>query len=382
LRTEGRREIINNLCVPLRFSASLCVLISPPTNTHTARHSPNLVPGAALSYNTGMFNRNLATQSEDWPAQIAELREQLAQRRPRLVDAEAELTEELAVISAFEFELKRHITPFTRQLDKLELEINQLRKKLRMRGDWADDEMLDARDAAAWAHEQTIHESTDYKYRPQTKDQQKKELGEEARRELKRVYRQLARRFHPDMGVDDDDRAYRTEMMMTINTAYALGDLKKLQELADAPDAAVRDEALTDEMLVVALRKELAHVENRLREIQRELQLLQNHRSHKLRRQKEAAAADGRDWFAEITAQLRESIARRRVERDILHQQLEMQDEFGDSASTEEFADLVWDATLEQVYEEDISPEEDRWIQRRRDRVYFEEDFDDDMGYQ
>jgi hypothetical protein len=338
------------------------------------------VPTATLFYNTGMLNRKLATQSEDWPAQIALLREQLAQRRPQLVDAEAELAEKLAVISAFEFELKRHITPFTRQLDKLEAEINQLRHKLRMRGEWADDDALDAQEAAAWAQGQTVHESADYKYRPQTQDQQKKELGEAAQQELKRVYRQLARRFHPDMGVDAEDRAYRTEMMMAINTAYALGDLQKLLELAEAPDAAVRDEALTDEMLVAALRKELAHVENRLREIQRELQLLESHRSHKLRRQKEAAEMDGRDWFADITAQLRESIARRRAERDILEQQLEMRDEFGDSALTEEFADVVWDATLEQVYEEEISPEEDRWIQRRRDRVYFEEDFDDDMG--
>jgi hypothetical protein len=38
--------------------------------------------------------------------------------------------------------------------------------------------------------------------------------------------------------------------------------------------------------------------------------------------------------------------------------------------------------SLETSFEDDISPEFDRYLQRRRDRVYFEEDFDDDYDFE
>ena len=112
-----------------------------------------------------MNDSKLIARDQNWREQIATLRDQLARRRPELVDAETELADKLAAISAFEFKLKAHITPYTRQLDGLDAEISLLRRNLRLRGEEADDDSLDTFDAATWAHEQTIHESTDYRYR-------------------------------------------------------------------------------------------------------------------------------------------------------------------------------------------------------------------------
>ena len=120
---------------------------------------------SALIYNTDMQSTDLTTSGRNWAQEIAALRENLSQLRTNLVDAETELAERLAEISAFEFELKARITPFTRLLDKLDAEIQQLRLKLRLRGSLAEDETLDAFAAAQWTHEQTVHESADYRYR-------------------------------------------------------------------------------------------------------------------------------------------------------------------------------------------------------------------------
>jgi hypothetical protein len=50
---------------------------------------------------------------------------------------------------------------------------------------------------------------------------------------LKKLYRLLARRYHPDFAVDDADREYRNRMMVLINDAYAEKDLDALVALAE-----------------------------------------------------------------------------------------------------------------------------------------------------
>ncbi len=59
--------------------------------------------------------------------------------------------------------------------------------------------------------------------------------------QLKTLYRSLARRFHPDLGSDQQDEAFRNECMLRANAAWQQGDLEALQHLADetehlAPD--------------------------------------------------------------------------------------------------------------------------------------------------
>lgn len=49
--------------------------------------------------------------------------------------------------------------------------------------------------------------------------------------ELKRRYRDLARRFHPDLAPSDDERAMRQEIMLRINHAWQCQDLEALREL-------------------------------------------------------------------------------------------------------------------------------------------------------
>lgn len=50
---------------------------------------------------------------------------------------------------------------------------------------------------------------------------------------LKKLYRLLARRYHPDLAIDDADRAYRNRIMVLINDAYAEKDLDALLALAE-----------------------------------------------------------------------------------------------------------------------------------------------------
>jgi len=197
---------------------------------------------------------------------------------------------------------------------------------------------------------------------------------------LKQLYRQLARRFHPDMAIDEADRDYRTQMMMAINAEYAAGDLDKLEQLLLEPDAPHTITIQSEEEQLDLLIRELMRVQNRLQEIEDELARLDKHKSAVMMRRQEEVVQKGRDWFVEVETQLRKDIAKRQIERDVLETQLANMEEFDETAvSDADFAEIMLDATLDDPsFGAEISAEFDRYIHRRRSKNYFEEDFDDD----
>lgn len=56
-------------------------------------------------------------------------------------------------------------------------------------------------------------------------------LPEDQALELKTRYRELARRFHPDLAENEDERAVRQEIMLRINQAWHCQDLEALRHL-------------------------------------------------------------------------------------------------------------------------------------------------------
>lgn len=55
--------------------------------------------------------------------------------------------------------------------------------------------------------------------------------------EARRLYRELARKAHPDLAQDEGERARRDEFIARVNAAYGLGDAAKLRELAEEWEA-------------------------------------------------------------------------------------------------------------------------------------------------
>lgn len=327
------------------------------------------------------MERNLTQTRTNWREQVEQLEKLLEALRGRLVEKEAELAERLAAINVFEFKLRKQVGHLTEKLEKLEKEIKQFREQLRWLGDeWLNAD-LDAFDV--WSMGKWAAADGAYRYRDtQTPPASQQKLSEDETAVLKKMYRELARRFHPDMAIDKADREYRTQLMMAINAAYAAGDVERLRELAEEPDVAERIEyAQTDKQLAEALHKELGRVQRRLQEIEHELDRLESHQSAKMMQQMEQARENGRDYFVDLTDQIQEKIAQHMVERDILKTQIESMEAEDVTFSSENFADAVWDATLDRTFAEDIPPEFDRYIQKRTDRVY-EEDFDDDFDFE
>jgi hypothetical protein len=128
--------------------------------------------------------------------------------------------------------------------------------------------------------------------------------------ELKALYRDAAKRIHPDLATDDAEKERRTTLMAALNAAYAAGDADAIQRILDGE--ASRPEAITGDdigaRLMRAIRRN-AQVRARFTEL---VELTEALRSDPLFILFEAGRADreaGNDPLAADEASLRERIA-------------------------------------------------------------------------
>ncbi len=140
-------------------------------------------------------------------------------------------------------------------------------------------------------------------------------------KQVKRLYRQLARRYHPDLAQDRNEIQYRTKKMAALNEAYASRSLTELAALASEAKPSSKDlsyRASTTAEMITALLKELAQVRRQTSLIQNEIQNLHNSPVIRLSLETKLAQQVGRDLLGEMAKNLRVTIAVKQRERDEL----------------------------------------------------------------
>jgi hypothetical protein len=120
----------------------------------------------------------------------------------------------------------------------------------------------------------------------------------------KRVYRRLARVLHPDLARDDGERARLGDLMAKVNAAYARGDRTALEVMAEKVGAGEPLGDLTPEERAVHVARRAATLENVAASLRRERSKLTRTDTFRLRAEALAREAEGRDWFAETSAEL------------------------------------------------------------------------------
>lgn len=314
-----------------------------------------------------MMETNLTHTDENWRQHVDELQAILDQLRPELIDAEARLADRLAAISAFEFRVRARLESLSRRLDSLQADIDELRRQLRRySADWLDrDDLRPGRDSTedTWRFEESAASAGTFRYRARV-EKPRPSLEGKRLDSLKQLYRRLARRFHPDLALDETDRAYRTDLMMAINAAYSGGNLEALERLALEPDSISHAPHSLQE-LAAALEREIERCRRRLHEIAGELATLEQHHSTRLMRRAEQAEANGRDLLAELAADLRRRIAEKLVERDVLESQLDEVEQEGVEMSADDLAEIVYNLGLEQADEGNLFGDESGWRPRK-----------------
>jgi hypothetical protein len=222
----------------------------------------------------------------------------------QLADAELSLVTLRTDLSLFERRYLRIVGLRLAELDEIEAAILQQRSK-----DSRDGELLArARDAAARADASRRAASSGGDGAPPPIE------GSVANDELRQLYRDVARRVHPDLAPDESARAARTEFMARANKAYAERDeialTKLFEEWSARPEEVVGDSV--GAQLVRTIRR-IAQAKRRLTDIEAEMTALAASPLATLSGDVATAAAAGRDLIAEMAERLDAEAAAARV---------------------------------------------------------------------
>jgi hypothetical protein len=121
----------------------------------------------------------------------------------------------------------------------------------------------------------------------------------------KRLFRLIARRIHPDLASDPEERERRTNLMVQANHAYELGDVQALRRLLEtwerSPDSVVGHGTKAELERVI---RRIAQASERLAEIERELAALEDSAMGWLRRRVRKAASEGWDLLSHMAREL------------------------------------------------------------------------------
>ncbi len=126
---------------------------------------------------------------------------------------------------------------------------------------------------------------------------------------LKKLYREVARKFHPDLTSCEHERRHRHQLMVEVNRAYQAGAEERLRELLEAGagiEEATNNVAWSAEMIVLV--RHIAEAKERLVSIEAGISEIRSSEIYKLKLRVETAQSMGLDLMADLVAQVERQI--------------------------------------------------------------------------
>ncbi len=133
-------------------------------------------------------------------------------------------------------------------------------------------------------------------------------LDENIAGEIKKIYRELASKFHPGRAKDEESKLKNQEVMKKINVAYEEGDLETLKKYRRQADEEEKVERETPEENFERLKSEYKDVLKLVEKLQPELQNLKESDTYKLKERVKEAKELGKDVLAELVEKLKGEI--------------------------------------------------------------------------
>jgi len=227
-------------------------------------------------------------------AELATLEAELVQRELDLATLRAELSD-------FESRYLQTVGVLYAELDEIEAQIAEAQACRKPSDSTAQEQATRARTKA-----QESSETARAVVEPRSKPTEN----------LKKLFREVAKRIHPDLATNNGDRARRQKLMAEANIAYENGDEAKLRRiLADwesSPETVEGDGVGAD--LVRAIRK-IAQIRKRIAEIEIETQQVIASDVFQLKAKADEAETQGRELLQDMASQVKRHIdeARRRL---------------------------------------------------------------------
>ncbi len=213
------------------------------------------------------MSSNLTRRLTPEEQELEKKRRELSTRETELAERELELTTLQAELHSFEREYLRVVGSRYTELDRIEAQIAEYMAYLESSRDFKPSESL------------------------------------------KKLYREVAKRIHPDLATDEEERQRRQNLMAEANQAYEDGDEERLRAILhgwESSPESVKGEGAAAE-LIRTIRK-IAQSQERLKTIQEEIEDLEQTELYQLKTKVITAQQAGQDLLAEMAFQLDEQI--------------------------------------------------------------------------
>jgi len=246
------------------------------------------------SRENGSLTRQIVPVKTPEEEELDRKRAQLAQLEAQLADRELDLATLRAELAAFERRYLRFVGRRYAQLDKLEAEIAQHFARESPKNAEAQQRAQQARTQA--------RESSEATGNAESLDETEAFVPSDS---LKKLYRDIARRMHPDMTDDSDEKKRRHSIMAEATNAYERGDEARLREILSdwesSPETVMGEGTGAD---LVRLIRRIAQVERRLQAIAARTTQLVESELYQLKMKVDKAASEGCDLLAEMAERL------------------------------------------------------------------------------
>lgn len=249
--------------------------------------------------------------------QKQQVQSDLEDARQQLLAAEAKLAQEQAAVNAFRMQCRLKLGDLIEETLSLRAERESCLTRFKLHQQDAD--LNKTADPFALDEETEAGQTVGFDeiVLPElATPQQEKEAA-------KRLYRELARRFHPDLAAGSAERAYMTAIMSSINIAYERQDVTALHNLAGELDpTAVAELEKINNLQVRKLHEQLLAIQRRQRKVQQQYRALRQDNVAKLWRKAQQLEAEGKSWWEAVKQDLQQIIERTREELSHLQTQL------------------------------------------------------------
>jgi len=237
-------------------------------------------------------------------------REELAAVRAELAEKELELADFRAQLKSFKGRYLREVGVLYAELDEYEARIAE-REALLETNLVTKQRAAEARERATESHDATRGEAAQAEEFKPTLD-------------LRSLFRDVAKRIHPDFAKDDADRQRRHELMARANDAYSRGDSETLRRILDEyseSSESVQGEGIGAELIRII--RQIHTAKKDIAAIAKQIANLRTSETGQLMQEAATANEKGRDLLVELATQLTERVRMAREKYEHLNKGVE-----------------------------------------------------------
>jgi len=239
------------------------------------------------------ITRSLGLNQEE----IVRKQQELKELEQELAENELDLSTARRDLNLFENRYQQAVGCKYAELDRLKASVFEMATRIHP-------DSRDFKPQAEAAREQAEQSTHNWEVHQEVAELESPEPSEE----LKKMFRDAAKKIHPDLTTDPEERERRHALMARLNQAYELGDVEQVQAILNDWEVINDWDQLTPGKQLSRLLKQIGQVRHRFNQIQAELEQLKFSEMFRLKDFVENSEKQGEDVLADMVSDVEEKI--------------------------------------------------------------------------